>query len=337
MLASHCSRLVIGAASLALLAGCTSAVAIPPAQPHAAAAQSLGRNVPGAGELSGPGFASPELQAGVPSAGAEYVSDYHTNSVYVFNTAGKMTGRITGFSAPNGIAFDAATSRLYVADFNNSVVKVYAGATLKATLADAGEYPADPAISSAGVVAVTNFTTTSGGAGSVSFYAKGATKPCATVSNAAFGRIAFDAFDKSGNLYVDGQSTPTGGTFVAGKIAGGCKAKSIAVLSTSNTIGFPGGIQISSAGNVLIDDQGAGTVYTYGPNLGTPKATTVLTGSNDAVSIALTKSGGDVWTADLSGFAGEWKYPAGGAIVKQIALPSGAQPLGIALNPNAQP
>lgn len=85
-------------------------------------------------------------------------------------------------------------------------------------------------------------------------YAKGHTKSCATVSDAAFNftRVMFAEFDKSGSLYIDGLN---GGYQTAlGLVTGGCNATSITNLAYVYTIGFPGGIQIDGAGRIAYAD-----------------------------------------------------------------------------------
>jgi hypothetical protein len=284
-----------------------------------------------------PGFADVDAAA----TGAVAVSDAEADTVVVFNTKGKVVATITGFSEPQGLDSDTS-GNLYVADTVNSEIKIYKDdyKTLLSTLADSGQYPAGVAYDdTTGIVAATNIISTSGGAGSVSFYAKGKKTPCVTVSNSNFARVYFDAFDASGNLYIDGSNSS--GSVVVGEITGACKAKSIAILTTKNTIEFPGGVQVTPKGDIVIDDQEGLALYTYKPpvkgSLGTPVATTPLTGAEDPVTFAFTKTATDAWTADAALLnANEYLYTKGGSPIKTDTT-SFEQPIGVAVTPVETP
>jgi len=205
---------------------------------------------------------------------------------------------------------------------------------------------------------VTNILTTSGGPGSVSFFNKSGTL-LTTLSNANFAKVLFDAFDAKGNLYIDG--TNASGAFVAGEVVGGVGGTAIAVLTTGNSVGFPGGIAISSAGKIALDDQQNVTIFTYNApvngSLGMPIATTPLAGAGDPISFAFTRTNRRIWVADaarglssgstasapgkppkvLVSSADKYRYPKGGASSKDILFKHGAQPNGIVLTQDAQP
>jgi hypothetical protein len=340
-----------GSAVLALLAGCSGGGSSSSPTPLSAGSQpqsvtrsvsSFARQGPQTTSVLRPGVnrvVTPDLSDGFadPDAAkkaAVIVSDSGTNDVYVYTTAGKLTATITGFNEPQGMGGDAAGD-VYVADTGNSNILVYPNTykKVKATLTDPGQYPVGVDVSVAGVVGVTNIISTSDGAGSVSFYAKGATSPCVTVANSNWGRVYFGAFDKAGNFYIDGESS--GGAVLAGVVKGGCKAKAITTLTTSNAISFPGGVAVSPTGKIVIDDQSGAAIYTYNPpvknSLGTP-TTTPLTGVSDPVTFAFTKTATDLWTAD-AGLASsqEFKYPAGGSAIKSIT--GLTEPIGVVVTP----
>ena len=208
-------------------------------------------------------------------------SDPSTGAVNIFPQAGtnqKMIGQITGLSKPQGLATDT-NGNLYVADTSSANVRVYAPPYTKAatlTLDDRGHSPYGVAVSPLGVVAVTDLN------GSVSFFAKNATKACATVSDRNFPTIYYDAFDHNGNLYIDGaQSVIVNSTqdTVVGEITGGCQAKKIALLLKPQVAyAIPGGgVQIDKAHRIAIQHTDNALIETYNPpqngTLGNPVST----------------------------------------------------------------
>ena len=267
-----------------------------------------------------------------------FVSDAANNVVDIYNTAGKQLAQLTGFSEPQGLATDSK-GNLYVADTANSRIQVYAPPYTKTpkSYADSGQYPAGVSVTIVGkvtYVGVTNIISTSGGPGSVTIYKNG--KAGAAISNSNFGRVYFDSFDASGNLYIDGENSS--GAVVVGEIAKATTTgKKIAVLKTKNSIEFPGGIEVTTKGLIAIDDQDAATVYSYKApvkgSLGNPAHTTPVTGSSDAVTFAFTSTNTDLWTADAGNEdSAEFAYPKGGSALHSIPV-SGGEPIGVALVP----
>jgi len=258
----------------------------------------------------------------------------NTNAVNIYNTNGKLLGQITGFSAPQGLATDAKAN-LYVANTGASDVLIYSQPYNKTptTLSTSGWYPVDVAQFNNGeYVAVTNIFATSGAAGSVLLFKN--YKLVATVQNSSFYYYYFCAFDGNGSLFVDGRSSS--GSVVVGEIPGATKGKTtLKVLTTDNSIEFPGGVQVTTKNEIAIDDQEASTIYTYkqpkNGSLGSPIATTPLNGSGDEVTFAFTQNNQDLWASDASSQNGvaEFAYPKGGSPLKTLPLPAG----GIALLP----
>ena len=350
-------------AALALLAGCSAGGVGAPAASSAFPQQSAGAQStsvlrPGVPELHSnlppAAFVSDEINA---KGGASIiVSDASDDVVDIFNAADKQTAQLTGFSQPQGLALDTA-GNLYVADTGNSRIQVYAAGFTgtPTTINDPGESPASVTIDGNGNLAVTNILTTSGGAGSVSFFNKGGTL-LSTLSNADFAKVIFDAFDEKGNLFIDG--TNGSGAFVAGEIVGGVSGKAISILTTGNSVGYPGGIAISSKGKIAVDDQENIEIFTYKPpvngSLGMPIATTPLTGAGDPISFAFTPTDKNIWVADAAGglslpsapvvpnrvlvsSADKYRYSKHGTLKKDILFKHGAQPDGIVLTKAAQP
>jgi hypothetical protein len=279
------------------------------------------------------------------------VSDASNNVVDIFDAAGEQTAQLTGFSQPQGLGLDKQ-GNLYVADTSNGRIQVYAPGFTSApkTIDDPGQSPASVAIDRQGNLAVANILTASGASGSVSFF-DNAGSLLTTLSNPSFAKVIFDAFDRNGNLYIDG--TNASGGFVAGEIVGGVKGTAITVLTTGNTVGYPGGIAISKSGNIAICDQKNVEIFTYAPpvkgSLGSPTATTTLTGAGDPISIAFTRSNKGIWVADaassgalqsgpvpnkvLVSSADKYSYTAGGNSKKAIFFSHGSEPNGIVISP----
>jgi hypothetical protein len=268
-----------------------------------------------------------------------FVSDAVNNVVNIYNPAGKQLAQLTGFSEPQGLATDSK-GNLYVADTANSRVQIYAPPYTKTpkSLSDSGQYPAGVSVKIVGkvtYVAVTNIISTSGGPGSVTIYKNG--KAGAAISSSDFGRVYFDSFDASGNLYIDGENGSTGAVEV-GEIAGATgKGKTIKTLSTKNSIEFPGGVEVTTKGLIAIGDQDADAVYSYKApvkgSLGNPAHTTPVTGSSDAVTFAFTSTNADLWTADAGNEdSAEFAYPKGGSALHSIPV-TGGEPIGVAIVP----
>jgi len=369
---SRLKYVLSGTASLALLTGCSGGGAGAPAassafsqQPVGTQSTSPGHQVSQSSSVLRPGV--PELHSNLPATafvsneinakgGASIiVSDASDNVVDIFNAKGVQTAQLTGFSEPQGLALDTA-GNLYVADTNNSRIQVYAAGFKGAptTIDDPGEFPASVTIDGKGNLGVTNILTTSGGHGSVSFFNKGGTL-LTTLSNSNFAKVIFDAFDDKDNLYIDG--TNASGTFIAGEVLGGVSGKAITILATGNSVGYPGGIAISSTGKIALGDQQNVTIFTYNApvkgSLGMPIATTPLTGAGDPISFAFTRKNKNIWVADaarggsaasgpgepkvLVSSADKYRYSEGGASSKDILFMHGAQPDGIVLTRHPQP
>ncbi len=343
-------RAALGAsATLALLAGCSGGSSPAEFSPGGLASTGRADNsllAPTVARISHEPVATASFMdpraAGKPLI---FVSDAADGVIDIYPQAGKnqkMVGQITGLTQPQGITTDKQGD-LYVANTNSSNVLVYAPPYTGAptmTISDTGEFPADVAVSNAGVVAITNICNAPKcrlGTGNVVLYAKGSTKSCATVSYSGsnFTRVMFGEFDKKGVLYIDGMNSGYQTSF--GLVTGGCNATTITNLNYVYTVSFPGGIQIDKAGRIAFCDPVNQVVDTFDPPandaFGAPALTTPLTGSISPLSIAILASGKNLYAADPggSGFAEEYEYTAGGTAENTIGV--GGQPIGIAVTP----
>ncbi|MBD5653578.1 MAG: hypothetical protein IAI50_00155 [Candidatus Eremiobacteraeota bacterium] len=269
------------------------------------------------------------------------VSDAASAVVLVWGGSGQLNAILfDGITAdPTSLATDASEN-LYVANegYGNIVVYPKPYTSIKLTLDDANEKTQGVAISQAGLVGVTNYLTSAYTPGSVYLYAKSATTACAIVSDPRWITYYYDAFDASGDLFIDGQDS-FGNTLV-GEVVGGCKAKSITTLTVNNTISTPGGVAVVR-GNILIGDPSKQAIYAYAKpsrgTLGSPLATTTLAGATNPITFAMMADGRNLWTADLDSefaMAGKYAYP-GGAFQK--SLNDNLLPVGVAVIPAAIP
>jgi len=320
-----------------LLVACFVSVAVAADHPNYSAARP---DVVPAGKVAVHPFVNvPETMA---TSTTVFTSDYEDDAVWWFNTKGKELGSITsGLANPQGLATDGKAS-LYVANTGANDVLIYKKPYTKTptTLSASGWYPVGVAQFNNGEwVAATNIFATSGEAGSVLLYKNG--KLVATVQNSSFYYYYFCAFDKDGNLFIDGRNSS--GDIVVGEIPGAAKGKqTLDVLTTNNSIEFPGGIAVNAKNQILIDDQEGFAVYTYNQpkkgSLGTPVDTTDLNGVGDPVTIALMCVDKDVWEADASHLTlGEYAYPKGGNAVDTITPSGAALLIGVAVVPASIP
>ena len=269
-----------------------------------------------------------------------FISNAGTATVSVWGSDGQLDAILfDGISAnPTGLTTDSGAN-LYVVNTSLGNIIVYPKpyTAIKRTLIDAGEITNDVAVDSTGLVGVTNYLTTGYLAGSVNFFAKGATQPCARVQDPNWIYFFDDAFDASGNLFLDGEDA--NGHVLVGEISGGCKATSITTLTVGNIITSPGGVAVNR-GNILIGDVDAQAIDTYaapsGGSLGTP-VITQLAGATAPVAFAIEANGKRVRTADLSSYT-EWAplytYPAGEYKSK---LADHVYAIGVAVYPPAKP
>jgi hypothetical protein len=280
---------------------------------------------------------------------------YNLIDIYLQGGKQKMMGQITGLS-PAGLATDSSRN-LYVANYSASAggsIPVYAPpytGSPTITLNDAGYSPQGVAVSPQGVVGVANFCNAScaSGSGNVVLYAHNSTTPCATIADPKFQLMEYDAFDRNGNLYVDAFG---GSGVMFGEITGGCNAKNITLLTATNTLSLPFGIQVDKHNRVAILNDGGSTydvldIYKVpkGGSLGSPISVVDLVTPAYPTDFAFSASNADVYTAEGQscasqcggGLANTYDFPVGGTFEKSIPLGASEAGNGAAVTPASVP
>jgi hypothetical protein len=268
------------------------------------------------------------------------ISDSQNDFVDLFTAAGTQVAQLTGFNVPSGMASDIKGA-LYVADQGNSRVQIYAAgfASPPTTLSDPGQYPLGvDSFANGTYIAVTNQVTTADGPGSVSIF-KGSTL-LRTITYSNLQQALFCAFDGKGNLYVDGLDG--NGNVVIGEISHATSGGSrFEPLTTTNAIGFAAGIQVTTSGQIAIEDAGKQDIYTYNPpsggSLGAPTQITSLGASHEPITFAFTKNMTNLYAADNANSqdAFGYAYPTGGTPASTIRV--GGIPFGTAVIPTQYP
>ncbi len=331
----HLGLALTGSAALWTLTGCSGAYDSSPAglTPKAST-----RSAAAVHHTAGVrGFFSQAALA--PGGAMAFVSDSNHEVVYIVSAQGATTAVLTGFATPAGMSVDQR-GNLYVANgIASNVLDLappYNGTP--AVISDPGQNPTMVAVDGNGNLAVTSTYNTSQAYGDIALYKAGSNTPTRTIQPHFYPQ--FCAFDAKGNLYVDGYGLDT---FV-GEVVGGVTGTSLTPLTTSNTIGFPGGVQVTKTGDIAIEDQLFAAIYTYrspsnhspaNGSLGSPLSTTPLTNASSPITFALSASNAVV-AVTTGNQVSKYAYPAGGSPLGATHFPAGAQPYGVAINPTAQ-
>jgi hypothetical protein len=328
---SASSRVFVATVSLALLAGCSGSTSVPPQSP--VSAQSVARSgarTAASGYRADISLARPGirglLSTGTPHfkgdakdfTGTAWVTDEAANLLYKVSAAGKIKAIGTGWNQPQGVAIDKA-GHVYVADTANSRVVVLTKAGKADTiLNDPGEFPVAVGVAADGTIGVVNLTSTSGGAGSISFYSSlSQTEPTSTASGLLYQDYS-GGFDASDNFYVLGVDANDG--IHVGVVSAGGTTVADTGIDTSTYL-FPGGLQVIESGKgaktvqtLTVGDQGAPVVYTYALPGYAAGASVSLGGSGDVVGYSFQKNLKAVGAADAE-FAevNFYAWPAGGS------------------------
>jgi len=329
-------------AAAALLAACSSGGSQSSYAPSSGVGSPMGAHQPFMPDHKFPGFTGVKTPAVHPDHHKSwvspdvkkaprimFVSDYGLGDVYIFTMPGlTLKGTLTGFSGPQGECSDGS-GNIWITNTNTSQVFQYSrtGSLLK-TINDAGEYPVGCSVNNSnGDVAVSNIINTSGGPGNIEVFANGSGTGTPLTNSNQY-EYFFPAYDKSGNLYVDGFSNsffwilsecPSGST--------SCHSLSVSGASPF----FPGGLNWDRVNSQLvIGDQECGG------NLSSCQYAATISGSTATITgtTNLPNYDGTACDVDQGALAPFSKYFAGGCItfgtsistVDRWAYPAGGTP-----------
>lgn len=254
-----------------------------------------------------------------------FVSDDSTYDVYIFSLP-KMAlkGTLTGFDDPQGMCSDKSGNIWITNTESQDIVQYSRTGTLLSTLSDPNGYPVGCAVNKAnGDLAVTNIFDYPSGNGSVNVYANATGTPT-VYSNPSQTENFFDAYDSSGNLYVDGFGNSG---FSLSELPSGSSTMSTVNIS-GGTIYFPGGMNWGKATGLIVGDQGCNDTFgsclyevSVSGSTGTITGSAPLTnydgGACDVVQGTISPHGKYFYgecaliTTGTGGTADRWAYPAG--------------------------
>jgi hypothetical protein len=316
-------RIVLLAAGLAFVAGCSGA------SPTAFAEPAQSRTA----------LALPIGTARV--AGRLYASDGDHGSIYVFKERGanqKPIRQFGAFSSPISIATDAV-GNVYVPDwgqgsYDGHVYVIAPGQSAPfLTLDDTGALPSDLAIDAAGTVYVANGYDQHGcGAGDVRVYPKGSTTAAYTICDSAiaqpYSQVNGVALDTKGDVFV----TWLNGSYTRGRVREFTPGPHFTGRFLPPTFKYPSAVAIDSANDVVVSDVRAPAVEVFTPGAKRLKYTFARTG--DPLHVAFDASQEHLFVADaIANQIDEYAY-ATGTLVNTIGFP-GSQLDGVAVTPKA--
>ena len=262
-----------------------------------------------------------------------YISDWYTDDVYVFNAkTGAPVGTLTGFSEPYGQCVDKKGD-VYISNFGSENVVEYAhGGSSPINTFSTNGYTIGCSVDKAGDLAADNFYTPSG-AGDLQIFPHGGGSPANYSSSDCYDMWG-PAYDKNGNLFVEGEYSST---HTCELPSGG---SSIATLN-GPTIYFPGSPVWDGKQIALTDQEATGTFLTGLYQVSLSGSTLTKTGETDLsdtcynnyvdtvvpfvvgkkntpINKKMGKSviGGNLW---CEGTFETWKYPAGGTPSSSLA------------------
>lgn len=237
-------------AAAALLSGCgasQSPISAPGALPQTSLSSTRPPRHNDSGSWIAPDAASKDLL---------YASNVHNVTIFTY-PAGKLEGTLKGFYAAEGECVDQKGD-VYITDYGNNRIVEYAhGAkTPLAVLAGQGGpvgCSVDPAT---GDLAVTDLGPSNA---SIAIYSGARGKPN-IYTDARFYEYYWCSYDKSGNLFFDGLSSPGTGHFLFAKLPRA--GNTFTTIELNQYIGWPGGVQWHNK-YVAIGDQNSPAIYEF--------------------------------------------------------------------------
>lgn len=267
-----------------------------------------------------------------------FASDAGSDDVYIYTMPDMaLKGTLTGFDEPQGECSDTKGNIYVVNTSGLDVLKYSRTGTLLATYnvpqSSVTAYPAGCAVNPTnGDLAVTIIVKVTGTSvlepGEVLIYTSPSSTPTA-VSNPSQAKYYFAGYDSGGDLWVDGETALTSGTFILSY----CGATSCSTIPlTGGTIYFPGAVEWDNVRSTwVVFDQScndAETACSYPVSgsgaLGTATAYSNATGSGTSCDViqAVIAANGKNYVAGGNFVAGSpctgsttatrWGYPAGG-------------------------
>lgn len=244
-----------------------------------------------------------------------FVSDDDTNDVYIFTMpAMALKGTLTGFSEPQGMCNDSSGNIWITSTSQEEVIQYSRTGTSLKSVSTPGYFPVGCAVNKTnGDLAVTNIVSTAGGDGNVMIFHNGSGTGT-PITNPSQTEYFFPAYDKSGNLYVDGFGN-------SGFILSGCGSSSCSTITVSGgSVGFPGGMNWDRVNdNLIIGDQECAT--------GSCEDAATISGSTATIthSTPVNNYDGSACDVDQGTIAPMSKYFAGPCITQASALSSAAR------------
>ena len=223
------------------------------------------------------------------SAPLLYASDFLSGNVYVFPQAGKnqhSIASLTGLTPTIGLAVDKRR-HLFVSQQGGVLEFAEGGSQPIRTFADTGHDPGGVAICPNGTLYVANSEGVT-----ISVYAKGATNPTGLLQ--ADGQVFHLACDAASDVFV----TEAGGSAKRDESSGWGQvdeflANGSGPIDLPIMLGFPEGIAIDRAGDVVVADAFNNVLAFYHVGDSTPFRTLAVPGS--PIELAFTDNDRAVW------------------------------------------
>jgi hypothetical protein len=327
MTTSRLLRYALSISAAAYLGGCSGLPAAPGGPAAVAPATSRSPRSGGGSWMA----------AGASTKDLLYVTNGATVNVYSY-PQGELEGQLMGFSSASGTCTDS-NANVYIADFNENTIAEYAhgGTEPIRALSVPGSGPSSCAVDpGSGDLAVAVAGTVTGVGADLAIYRKAKGRP-KIFADPAISAYAYCAYDKDGNLFVDG--TPARGYGYDFELAElPRQAKSLEAVDLEGGVSWEGGLQWD--GQYLVVGQPVRPEiqrYLISGVYGTFVGTTVLSGAYDAVQFIL--SGKKTIVVNLyyyDRYITKWdvlvfNYPAGGSQTQEI-LDSGTPVGSVALS-----